>query len=297
MALQQYTPKEYYNSKNHGYYQFITLDDIVANFMVSQVGDDKIIKQAKRLEISYHAQRAIQELSYDTTDEVKHIEVEIPPSLSIPIPHDFVSYVRITCLDDAGIERPLKPSSLTSAPSPILQDEDYNYLYDDKGELLLGKESEAVKRFKSTNKNNTNLKDASDLTYLEEGYGYNVDFGKRYGIDPSTASKNDVFIIDKHRGVISFSSGVKNKIIIIKYVSDGLNNDGDMKVHKYAEEAVYKFISHGIITAKSNVPEYIVNRVKKEKKAAMRSAKLRLANINIEDLTQTMRGKSKQIKH
>ena len=51
MALQQYTPKEYYNSKNHGYYQFITLDDIVANFMVSQVGDDKIIKQAKRLEV------------------------------------------------------------------------------------------------------------------------------------------------------------------------------------------------------------------------------------------------------
>lgn len=297
MALEQYTPKEYYNSKNQGYYQYIDVDDIIANFMVSQVGDDKIIKQAKRSEVAYHAQRAIQELSYDTTDNIKSQEVEIPPSMSIPIPHDFVSYVRITCLDDSGIERPLKPSSLTTAPLPVLQDDNYNYLYDNNGRVLYGKESEAVKRFKDNDKQDKNIQDASELTYLEEGYGYNVDYGKRYGIDPSTASKNDVFIIDQHRGVISFSSGVKGKIIIIKYVSDGLNVDGDMKVHKFAEEAVYKFISLGIISAKSNVPEYIVNRLKKEKRAAMRSAKLRLANINIEDLTQTMRGKSKQIKH
>jgi hypothetical protein len=297
MALEQYTPKEYYNSKNQGYYQYIDVDDIIANFMVSQVGDDKIIKQAKRSEVAYHAQRAIQELSYDTTDNIKSQEVEIPPSMSIPIPHDFVSYVRITCLDDAGIERPLKPSSLTTAPLPVLQDDNYNYLYDNNGRVLYGKESEAIKRFKDNDKQDKNLQDASELTYLEEGYGYNVDYGKRYGIDPATASKNDVFVIDQHRGVISFSSGVKGKIIIIKYVSDGLNVDGDMKVHKFAEEAVYKFISLGIISAKANVPEYIVNRLKKEKRAAMRSAKLRLANINIEDLTQTMRGKSKQIKH
>ena len=297
MALAQYTPKDYYNSKNQGYYQFVTIDDIISNFLVSYVGDDKIIKSAKRTEVSYHAQRTLQELSYDTINNVKSIEVEIPPSMSIPIPHDFVSYVRITCLDEGGLERPLKPNQNTTAPTPYLQDDEYNYLYDDKGNVLIAKESEAIKRFKGQKDNSYSTTDASDITYLEEGYGYNVDYGKRYGIDPISANKNDTFIIDQPKGVISFSSGVKNKVIIIKYVSDGLNVDGDMQLHKFAEEAMYKSIALGIMSAKANIPEYQINRLKKEKKAAMRSAKLRLANINIEDLTQIMRGKSKQIKH
>lgn len=297
MALAKYTPKDYYNSKDQGYYQFITVADVISNFMVSYVGDDKIIKNTKRTEVAFHAQRAMQELSYDTIDNVKSIEVEVPPSLSIPIPHDFVSYVRLTCVDEAGLERPLKPADATTAPTPILQDDEYNYLYDNNGNLLVATESEAVKRFKSNSSGETKLQDASELTYLEEGYGYNVDYGKRYGIDPQRATKSDLFVIDQRRGVISFSSGVSGKMLILKYVSDGLNIDGDSKVHKFAEEAIYKYIALAIMSAKTNIPEYQINRLKKEKKAATRVAKLRLANLNIEDLTQVMRGKSKQIKH
>lgn len=297
MALAKYTPQEYYGSQNQGYYQFISLDDIVSNFIVSHVGDDKIIKKAKRNEVFYHAQRAMQELSYDTIDNIKIIEVEIPPSLSIPIPHDFVSYVRLTIIDDAGIERILKPAPATNAPTPLLQDSDYNYMYDNNGNLLVATESETIKKFQAAKTSANNTIDPSESTFLEEGYGYNVDFGKRYGLDPQRATKNDLFVIDQRRGLISFSNGVKDQIVLLKYVSDGLNIDGDSKMHKFAEEAAYKFIALGIMSAKSNIPEYQINRLKKEKRAAMRSAKLRLANLNIEDLTQTMRGKSKQIKH
>ncbi len=297
MALAQYTPKNYYEGENKGYYQFIKMSDIISNFMVSYVGDDKIIKNTKRTEVSYHAQRTLQELSYDTIDNIKAIEIEVPPSLSIPIPHDFVNYVRLTAVDEAGFERPLKPADVTSAPTPVLQDDKYNYLYDNNDNLLIATESEAIKRFKNNKSSENKLQDASELTFLEEGYGYNVDFGKRYGIDPQKATKNELFVIDQRRGVISFSSGVKGKILILKYVSDGLNIDDDSKVHKFAEEAMYKSIALAIMSAKANIPEYQINRLKKEKKAAMRSAKLRLANINMEDLTQVMRGKSKQIKH
>lgn len=297
MALAQYTPKDYYDGKNKGYYQFVKMSDIISNFMVSYVGDDKIIKNTRRTEVAYHAQRTLQELSYDTIDNVKAIEVEVPPSLSIPIPHDFVSYVRLTAVDEAGFERPLKPADVTSAPTPVLQDDKYNYLYDNNENLLIATESEAIKRFKNNKSGENKLQDASELTFLEEGYGYNVDYGKRYGIDPQKATKNELFVIDQRRGVISFSSGVKGKILILKYVSDGLNIDDDSKVHKFAEEAMYKSIALAIMSAKANIPEYQINRLKKEKKAAMRSAKLRLANINMEDLTQVMRGKSKQIKH
>jgi hypothetical protein len=51
------------------------------------------------------------------------------------------------------------------------------------------------------------------------------------------------------------------------------------------------------MSTRANVPEYIVRRLKKEKYAEMRKAKLRLSNIKLEELTQVMRDKSKQIKH
>ena len=70
-----------------------------------------------------------------------------------------------------------------------------------------------------------------------------------------------------------------------------------MKVHKFAEEAMYKWIMHAILASRVNTPEYLVARLKKERFAAIRTAKLRLSNIKLEEITQVLRGKSKQIKH
>jgi len=41
----------------------------------------------------------------------------------------------------------------------------------------------------------------------------------------------------------------------------------------------------------------MIARFKREAATAKRNAKLRLSNIKLEELTQVMRGKSKQIKH
>ena len=70
-----------------------------------------------------------------------------------------------------------------------------------------------------------------------------------------------------------------------------------MKVHKFAEEAMYKCIAYAIMSTRANVQEYIVRRFQKDKFAATRKAKLRLSNLKLEELTQILRGKSKQIKH
>lgn len=296
MALNTQTPKEYYEGDNKGYYQFIKLADIVNNFIVSQVGDDKIIKSAKRAEVLFHAQRGIQELNYDTLNNVRTQEIDLPPSLSMALPHDYVDFVKVCFVDNAGVEYYIKEASLTSEPSAVLQDDEYNYLFDDQGEILLAAESETRKRFKDGTRDEAVNTD-SNINYLEEGYGYNVDYGKRYGIEPEHATKNGTFTINKKNGTINFSSDLKDKLISLKYISDGLNKDGSIEVHKFAEEAIYKCMAHGIITAKSNVPEYQINRVKKEKRAAIRNAKLRLAKIDIKDILQTMRNKSKQIKH
>ena len=70
-----------------------------------------------------------------------------------------------------------------------------------------------------------------------------------------------------------------------------------MQVHKLAEEAMYKWIAHAILSTRLNVSEGLVTRFKKERFAEVRKAKLRLSNLKIEELTQIMRGKSKFIKH
>ena len=97
--------------------------------------------------------------------------------------------------------------------------------------------------------------------------------------------------------MVNFSSNISGKTVTIEYISDSLGTDSEMKVHKFAEEAMYKCIAHAIMSTRANVQEYIVARFKRERFAAIRTAKLRLSNLKLEELTQILRGKSKQIKN
>ena len=286
-------------SEKHGNYRYISLDDIVANFMVSYVGDDKIITTAKTLDVLFHTKRAIQEFSYDISKIEKIQEVEVGDNLTIPMPQDYVNYAQIAWIDGNGLERVLYPSNDTSRPSqPILQDDQANYLYDDDDSLLTGS-SIATEKFKGIETNDTiGLSNNDDYYYSNADHNNSViGLGRRYGSNPETTQVNGVFVIDELNGQFGFSSNLAGKVITIKYISDGLGTDSEMRVHKLAEEAIYKYVAHAIIASKANMPEYIVNRFKKERRAAMRNAKLRLSNLKLRELTQVMRGKSKQIKH
>ena len=126
---------------------------------------------------------------------------------------------------------------------------------------------------------------------------YDLNLGQRYGLESSHAQVNGSFYIDDLKGLIHFSSNASGKTIVLDYISDSLGTTGEMQVHKFAEEAMYKWIMHAILSTRSNVPEYVVRRYQKEKFAAVRQAKLRLSNFKLEELTQTLRGKSKHIKH
>ena len=87
------------------------------------------------------------------------------------------------------------------------------------------------------------------------------------------------------------------KTVVLDYLSDSLGTNSEMKVHKFAEDAMYKCIAYAIMSTKANVQEYVVKRFQKDKFASIRKAKLRLSNLKLEELTQILRGKSKQIKH
>lgn len=302
MGLINLTNQQYYEGpdgvwdsldENYGNYQFVSLKDIVNNFMIAYVGENKIISKIKRTDVAFHAQRAIQELNFDTLPSFKALEIEVGPQLYMVLPQDYVNYVKVTWTDSAGIERIIYPASKTSDPLGVLQDNNYQYTFDNDGDILYAQNSVTLDRFESGGagaEDELARAGATDRLYQDN-------LGRRYGMDPQYSQSNGVFYIDQKRGVIRFSSNIVNKIVTLKYISDGLGTDEEMVVHKFAEEAMYKYIAHAILATRSNTPEYLVARFKREAAVAKRNAKLRLSNIKLEEITQVLRGKSKQIKH
>ena len=53
------TNREYYQGNDIGNYQFTSLDDIINQFMVVYVGENKMIPKASRIDVAFHAQRAL----------------------------------------------------------------------------------------------------------------------------------------------------------------------------------------------------------------------------------------------
>jgi len=500
MGILEQSQYSYYNDPtDFGNYQFTSLDDVINQFMVVYVGEEKIINKVSRTDVQFHAMRSLAELSFDTFKSIKSQEIELPPSLTMVLPHDYVNYTKISSVDGSGIKHPLYPTlSKTSNPFKIKQQDDKSYDFIVPSDTLLNngdfsnnklaatgwnkstpigasgdnisvntasgqlvfkhssnapvpnssaKTSRAYAVWQSidvsqvdlldlsavgisaasatgkgvgtvrvgistlsfpntnqpynpaiSNPNKTinpslnNIDDVFDLfttngtrslvtfndglntastktltdvdvsgqtevyvlitsfiedftdttldhsenkvddivitcdaisTVLVEGgesttwsnyktnqpsentqhdYDYDdhvfeANVGRRYGIEPSHAQDNGSYYVDNLRGKIHFSSNLSGKTIVLDYISDSLGTDAEMQVHKFAEEAMYKSIIYAVLSTKSNIPEYIVRRYKKERFAAIRSAKLRLSNIKLEEITQIFRGKSKQIKH
>jgi len=292
MGLIKETEHDYYNGNDFGGYQFISLDHIINNFMIAYVGEGKIIPKIKRTDVSFHAQRAIQELSYDTFKSTKSQEIEIPPSLTMLLPQDYVNYVKLVWSDSAGIEHVIYPAIKTSNPKAISQNADGSYITD--GTSLTEQDptdhlSDTWTSYKSANPSENNDNDYDNDTYYPHT-------GSRRGLDPVHAQVNGSFYIDDLQGKIHFSSNISGKTVILKYISDGLGSDGEMIVHKFAEEAMYKCIAYAILST-TIAGQPLAPSFQQQKSAATRTAKLRLSNLKIEELTQIMRGKSKFIKH
>jgi len=282
------TQHSYYGGSSFGTYQFTSLENIIDQFLIAYVGEDKIISKIKRTDVAFHAQRALQELSFDTLKSTKSQEIEVPATLQMVLPQDYVNYVKITWADSAGIEHVLYPARKTSNPLDITQATDGSYTTDGT-DLTTDNSSSTWENYKA-HTSSTTTDDYEDNTQW-------VAEGRRYGIDPQHAQNNGSFYIDELVGKIHFSSNISGKTVTLKYISDSLGTDAEMQVHKFAEEAMYKCIAYAIMSTRANVQEYIVRRFQKDKFAATRKAKLRLSNLKLEELTQILRGKSKQIKH
>ena len=501
------THKQYYTGNDLGGYQFTSLDDIITQFEIAYVGENKIIPKIKRSDIAFHAKRAMQELSFDTFKSIKSQQIDLPPSLKMILPHDYVNYTKVSWADSSGIKHPLYRTNSTSNPFQVRQNDSGAYSFPSGYEMVVNNDFSSVdvdsaaldwvwnaaggtfENFYLDSMGITNgaltwsyvdnldvsiayqaidVSDASKLTISADGVVRPIEYtntlgttgtavayirfgltsvipdvsdlsvatgtldsvnmfdlfnsdgdssyvewngletstktledidvssqttvyvvalsfislftgatpengfslnpsgtikanltavinvaninsldnlsvtnslassflqpnigneknsstwnnyksitpsennndnyeddtywpmaGERYGLSPQHAQVNGSFFIDNRLGNIHFSSNISGKTVILDYISDSLGTDAEMQVHKFAEDAMYKWIAHAVLST-SAYGQPLVPRLTKEKFAAVRKAKLRLSDVKIEELTQILRGKSKQIKH
>ena len=286
-------------NENYGSYEYISLTDVVNNFMVAYVGMDKLIPRVNRNDVIFHAKRGLQEFSYDTLKSIKSQELTVPNNLGVPIPQDYVNYVRASWVDQGGVQHIIYPvNNLTSSPFTLpIQDSDGIPTQNTYEENLQANTSITEDRWDLENANNITGDITRDNTDVYSRDWWKLTFGERYGLEPQVSQQNGWFQINERTGRFTFSSDLVGKIIVLEYISDGLAYDMDSKVPKMAEDALYSHINHCILASKSNTPEYLVQRYQKERSAKLRNAKIRLSNIKLGEIVQVMRGKSKQIKH
>jgi len=287
--------------ENYGGYQYTKLVDVINSFIMAYVGNGKLIPSVKRTDVIFHAKRSMQEFSYDTLKSIKSQELNIPFSLSIALPQDYVNYVRMSWIDHAGVKHIIYPSNnLTISPNENPLQDTNGIPIQDNFNSNIDTESLTEARWKSNNltRIDYSINDFFGSCNGEDNvWSQNIFYGRRFGLDPQYSNINGYFTINEREGKISFSSDLVDKLIVLEYISDGLAYDLDSRVPKMAEEALYAHIIHAIISTRSNQPEYVVQRLKQERFAKLRNAKLRLSNIKLEEFTKALRGQYKWIKH
>ena len=290
------------NNANWGSYQYVSLEDIVNNFMLMYYGNHSLINNEPRYKILFHAKRAIQELNYDAFKETKILELTVCDTLRYVLPDDYVNWIRVSMYKD-GLLRPLTENIQTNWSSPYLQDNECRILFDIDGNALRPQDStidyERIRGGKQSIYLNQNSEMYGRAGYCCDGEWYfEYGIGARYGLNTETANANPTFKIDPKGGVINFSSGVANELIILEYVSDGMENGDDslVTVNKLFEEYIYAAIEYAILNSKLRVQEYVVARARKRKQALLRNAKIRISNIHPGRLLMNLRGRDKWLK-
>lgn len=282
--------------ENYGSYAYITLDDIINNFLIAYVGTDKLIGSIKRTDVIFHAKRSMQEFSYDVLKSIKSQELTIPPSLNVIIPQDYVNYVKISRIDLNGVKHVIYPGMSSGIPYTSPVQDTIGQPIQDELENNINATSITEERFKTSTVQDSLERISLDLDSVNDS-NISRNLGQRYGMNTSLANVNGVFMINEREGKISFSSNLVDCVILLEYISDGLAYDLDTRIPKLAEEAIYSSILYAILSTRSNQPEHVIQRLKQEKFAKIRNTKIRLSNIKIEEFTKVLRGQYKWIKN
>jgi hypothetical protein len=303
------TQEKYYENNgvaprdsNWGSYQYVSLQDIVNNFLLMYSGNHSLVNNEERYKILFHAKRAIQELNYDAFKQIKVLELTVDDTLKYILPSDYVNWVRVNLYRD-GYLRPLTENIQVLSAKAYLQDNTGKILFDAQGNALSPEFSEIdLQRLEGVKRNiylnAQSAYDGQEGWNIDGNWYFDYSIGTRYGLNTETANFNPTFNVDAKSGVINFNSDMYGESVVLEYISDGMENGNDslISVNKLFEKFIYAYIMYEILSTKLGVQEYIVARAKKEKTSLMRNSKIRLSNIHPGRLLMNLRGLDKWLK-
>ncbi len=284
-------------NENWGSYQYLSLADVVNNFMLMSVGDDKLLNNVKRHEALFYAKEAIKELNYDAAKEVKALEYIVQSDLKMILPHDYVNIVRLS-YESNGVLYPMYENQKAITATAYVQDNSGNLTFDINGNVVTGQSELDIRRLDQTLYSGSGAYNGCYGWCYNDNWYFGFTMGGRYGLDTSTATSNPTFTINKKSGVIDFASNISGQRVVLEYISDGMENgdDSSIEIHKFAEKWIHAYIRWCLLDNKIMVQEYIVRRAKDKESSLRRNLKIRLSNNHSSELLMMLRGKDKTIK-
>ena len=263
------TQQTYHEDKSlHGGYQYITLKSIVDEMLLETTDSANYLANTRRSLIVMHLKNVIQELSKEVKNNIKAIERTVGPSLYFPLAQDYVDWVVVSVVGPDFKLYPLNVNNNIPTAVSLLQDSDYELLFDSDGDTVTA-----------------NGINAYNKTYRKYCFAFK---GSQPHLDTSKLSLHGEFNIDKKN--ILFSSDLLYKEIVVHYLSDGLElhnlKEEEITIEKgvkkvLVEWAYFKIIEH---RRSESVPANEKQRAKGAYLASLHKAKIQKAKISFRDL-------------
>jgi hypothetical protein len=258
------TDKQYYENEEHwGENQFITLQNIIDNILIT-ASNDSYFKHSKYFQASIFGKQCLKKLAIDIRPEHKAISIQVPANKTFPHPRYMTNWVRVSVLNECE-----KLTVLNVKTLPTIQD----YLQDNDGELLYDESGEVLR--------------ADDFN-AEIGH-CKLKFACKDSCNKCEDTKfKDSWVKDvRDAAYFEFSDDLVDEIIVIEFISAGLMElkDCDIKIPHALELTVENWIRWCLLKSQRNVPMADVNyywqlyKMEKRRSKSILSDKLTIEQI------------------
>ena len=237
----------------------VSLDEIIKSLLIQQ-GETTEHKYMQYLDIAI---RGLKELTFDTLQQVKTETLIVNDNLTVDLPKDYVNYTRIgQCKSHGRIE--------------TLGYDEYLCIQNNI-DCCGAPEAHDFSGLKSASGGNSRN---AELT----GGWYGVGGGYR----------NGYYRIDREKHQIALSSELSGESIVLEYISDGSNINGDMKINVLAEEALRAYIYWKLVQRRSGIPLGEKENARRDWYNEKRLARARIVNFTPDQAWRISRKQVKQ---
>lgn len=269
MAIQ--TAQDYHEDESKwGKYQYVSLKEMVDQLLLESTDPDSYLTNAPRSKIVNAVKEAIRFLNREVKKTILAYEITIGPNGFIALPQDYVDWVRVSVVEDGFKLKPLNVNNNIPTAIGYLQDNNYDLLFDENGEILMADSS------------NTYNKPAAKFHFMQTG--------QQAFMDTSEISPWGEFVVDERRGTIGFSTNLVDREVVIEYISDGIQmqnlKEEEITFHKDLRTVVKEFAYNECVAMRRSVPANEKYRAKNAMLKSLHAAKVDRANFDINEMVR-----------